>query len=66
MNDKIMMNYNLTIARGVNIELDRIRSQLESSEERGDRILGNILMGSAVGDRERFSGGGQLDLVRVA
>ena len=60
------MNYNLTIARGVNIELDRICAQLEGLQERGNRILGEVVVGSAVRDRERFSGGGQLDLVRVA
>jgi hypothetical protein len=50
-----------TITRGVNVEFDTFRSQLDRAQKCGDGILRQVLMRSAVGDllRGSLSGRGQ-------
>ena len=50
LNDWVVVNHDNPIVRRVHVQLDTIGSKLDGAVERGERVLGMALVGSAVGD----------------
>jgi hypothetical protein len=48
-----MMNDYNTVARRMHIQLDGIRPELERAQERWQRVLGKIVVSTAMGDALR-------------
>ncbi len=67
VDDWIVVHDDDAVARGVHVQLDRVRSELDRAEKRGYRVLRERLMSPAVGDlfgRTAAARGGQ-EFLRV-